>query len=240
MNKNVIFTWALFTILVVVLIILIYSNCNIYNVNNKFIVEYVGDYNESMTSKDEIINLAQDFFSRIDSINKDINTHLLEDLITQDTYVKKAEVYLDVSGVINIYVYFREPFVRLLRDNNVYYFDVDRVMLPSLSIVDDDLLVVTGNLDDEKFEKILLLVKIIYDNHFLNQFIGGVHYDESLGYTLSSKMCDLAINIGNNPVFDKIKIGMIELFHRFLSQELNCDYCKSINIEYDQQIICVK
>ncbi|MAZ55583.1 MAG: hypothetical protein CMP54_01085 [Flavobacteriales bacterium] len=240
MNKNVILTWALFTILSVVLITLIYSNCNIYNVHNKFIVEYIGDYNQSMTSKDEIINISKDFFSRRDSVNKDINTQLLEDLITQDTYIKKAEVYLDISGVINIYVYFREPFIRLLRDNNVYYFDTDKVMLPSLSVVDDDLLVVTGNLDDDEFEKILLLVKMIYDNNFLNQLIGGVHYDESLGYTLSSKMCDLAINIGKNPVFDKIKIDMIELFHRFLSKELNCDYCKSINIEYDQQIICIK
>ena len=240
MNNNRILKWGLFTFLLAILILLICSNSGIYNVNNKFVVEYIGPYNESMTSKDKIVDLVQDFFNERDSLNKDINTHLLEDLISQDKYVKKAEVYLDISGVINVYVYFREPFVRLLRDNKVYYFDSDKVMLPSLSHVDDNLLVVTGDVDDNTLEKILFLVKMIYKNHFLNQIIGGVHYDKTLGYSLSSRMCDLAINIGKNPLFDEIKIEKIEILHHFLSKELNCDYCKSINIEYDKQIICVK
>ena len=70
--------------------------------------------------------------------------------------------------------------------------------------------------------------------------IGGVHYDTDLGYTLSSKICDLAIRIGKNPLIDKLKSDKIKLFYYFLSQELNCAYCKSINIEYDKQIICIK
>ena len=240
MNKNAILKWGLLTLLLSVLILMICSNEGVYNMSNQFVVKYIGSYNESMTSKEKITDVAQNFLNERDSLNKDINTQLLEDLITQDKYVKKAEVYLDISGVINIYVYFRQPFIRLLRDNKVYYFDADKVMLPSLSNVDDNLLVVTGHVDDDAFDKMLFLVKMIYNNHFLNQVIGGVHYDKTLGYTLSSKLCDLAINIGINPLFDKIKIDMIEVFHHFLSQELNCDYCKSINIEYDKQIICIK
>ena len=240
MNKNAILKSGLLTLLLSVLILLICSNKDVYNVSNHFVVKCIGSYNESMTSKEKIVDIAQNFFNERDSLNQDINTRLLEDLITQDQYVKKAEVYLDITGVINIYVYFREPFVRLLRGNKVYYYDSEKVILSSLSNVDDNLLVVTGQVDDDAFDTMLVLVKMIYNNHFLNQFIGGVHYDKALGYTLSSKVCDLAINIGRNPLFDKIKIDMIELFYRFLSQELHCDYCKSINIEYENQIICVK
>ena len=87
MNNNRILKWGLFTFLLAILILLICSNSGIYNVNNKFVVEYIGPYNESMTSKDKMIDLVQDFFNERDSLNKDINTHLLEDLISQDKYV---------------------------------------------------------------------------------------------------------------------------------------------------------
>tara|TARA_B100001250_G_C19792198_1_gene787043 strand:+ start:967 stop:1692 length:726 start_codon:yes stop_codon:yes gene_type:complete len=239
-NREIILKWILVLFLIGILWVLLFSLPNTYSVNNKVVVKYVGKYNQSMNSKDEIMNSAMKFLNAQDSLNKDINTQLLEDLITQDEYVEKAEVYLDVTGAINIYVYFRKPFVRLLRDNEVYYYDSEKVMLPALSNVDDNLLVVTGHLDQDNFEQLFFLVKMIYNHEFLNEHIGGVHYDKDLGYTLSSKICDLGINIGKNPLFDTVKIEMIKVFYTFLGQELNCDYCKSIDIQYDKQIICIK
>jgi len=219
--------------------ILIYIIPDNYYVGDKVDVTYIGYYNKSMTKEQDIKNLALEFINNRDSLNKDINTHLLEDLITADQYVKKAEVYLDLTGTITIYVYFREPFVRLLRDNTIYHFDFEKVLLPSLSNVDKDLLIISGFLDERNLDDMLFLSNTIYSNKFLNGFIGGVHYDKNTGYSLSSKTCDLEISIGNDPVLDKVKIDMVKIFYTFLLKEENCNYCNTIDIQYDKQIICI-
>jgi len=231
--------WTSLLSLFLILSVLIYIIPDNYYLENKVNVTYIGYYNKSMTSEKDIKNLALDFINNTDSLYKDINTNLLEDLITADQYVKKAEVYLDLRGTINIYVYFREPFIRLLRDNIIYYFDFEQVLLPSLSNVDKNLLVISGYLDDRNLDDIFSLSNIIDSHKFLNWFIGGVHYDKNTGYSLSSKICDLEINIGKNPVLDNIKIDMVKIFYTFLLQELNCNYCNSIDIQYDKQIICI-
>ena len=74
----------------------------------------------------------------------------------------------------------------------------------------------------------------------LNRLIGGITYDDKVGYVLSSRICDLKINIGMIPILDKKKINMIKLFFILLSNHLDCNYCNSINIENHKQIICVK
>ena len=231
--------WTYFLSLLLILSILIYIIPNNYYVENKVDVTYIGYYNKSMTAEQDIKNLAIEFINSRDSLNKDINTHLLEDLITEDQYVKKAEVYLDLTGTINIYVYFREPFVRLLRDNKIYHFDFEKVLLPSLSNVDKDLLIVSGFLDERNLDDMLFLSSIIYSHKFLNWFIGGVHYDKNTGYSLSSKIYDLEIRLGNDPVLDELKINMVKVFYTFLLKELNRNYCNSIDVQYDKQIICI-
>ena len=49
----------------------------------------------------------------------------------------------------------------------------------------------------------------------LNNLIGGVHYDDKEGFLLSSKLCDLGIVLGKNPVLSLKKIQIIELFSIF-------------------------
>ena len=66
-----------------------------------------------------------------------------------------------------------------------------------------------------------------------------MYYDKKDGYILSAKACDLAINIGDNPVVGEKQVNMIKLFYDFVSVSLPCNYCQAINIKYDKQIICV-
>ena len=128
----------------------------------------------------------------------------------------------------------------LLRENRILYFDDDGLILPPLSNASKSFLVLSGDFNNDKVKEVLSLINQIYDNPLLNKLIGGVHYDEEYGYTLSAKTCDLGINIGINPFVGKNKIDMIDVFYDFLLLRLNCNYCQSINITYDQQIICIK
>ena len=134
----------------------------------------------------------------------------------------------------------RQPFVRWLTNDSVYYLDYEGVVLPKLLNVDNNLLVLSGDLNEKNGAYLFTLISKIYNNTFLNDLIGGVHYDVAKGFVLSTKVCDLKINHGDNTLLDEIKIYMIKIFFNLLSSELSCNYCKEINIQYDKQIICIK
>ena len=204
------------------------------------IVKFMSENIYKNVSEDFFVKKSQVFFSNQDSLINDINTSLLEDLINDEKYVRKAEVYLDLEGVINVFIYFRKPFVKVLKNERLYYYDVEGVELPASTPPKEDLLVVSGDLYSEDLKRVLPLVNEIYNNSMLNQLIGGIYYTLDTGYMLSSKLCDLGIVLGKNPVLNLKKIQVLELFSIFLAEELGCDYCTSINLEYDNQIICIK
>ena len=204
------------------------------------IVKFMSQNIYKDVSEDFFVKKSQVFLSNQDSLRNDINTSLLEDLISDEKYIRKAEVYLDLEGVINVFIYFRKPFMKVLKNERLYYFDVEGVELPALTPPKEDLLVVSGDLYSEDLKMVLSLVNEIYNNSMLNQLIGGIYYTLDTGYMLSSKLCDLGIVLGKNPVLNLKKIQVLELFSIFLAEELGCDYCTSINLEYDNQIICIK
>lgn len=227
--------------LCLVFIFLIVNTPNKKNIDaQKIDIQFMSNNIYKDVSELEIRKKIKTFLNLRDSLNDDINISLLEDLIMEAQYVKKAEVYLDIEDTLNVFIYFRTPFLKVLKNNKVYYCDSDGVFLPPLNSIKDDLLLVSGDLELQDFNFLLEFINKIYEDYMLNNLIGGVHYDNGYGYILSSKVCDLGISLGKEPLFDKKRLKAIELFSIFLLEELGCDYCDLINLEFDNQIICVK
>jgi len=191
----------------------------------------------SKFSNSSIIDLAGDFLNDLDSLNKDINTAMLEEKILQDKYIKKAEVYLTVEGSIKIYIYFRQPFLQVINNKKLYYYDIEGVRLPDLSNIDQSLLTLSGDINGF-FNRDVNIVNNIYEDELLSDLIGGIHYNGE--YVLSSRLCDLKINLGSKSLLNTDMVKRIELFLNLLQKKLGCDYCNSINLKYNNQIICVK
>ena len=189
-------------------------------------------------SKEFFSQQTLDFLNNSDSL-EDINISLLEELIMDNNYVRKAEVYLDTEDTVNIYIEFREPFVRTLVDNKIYYFDSEQIMLPNLKSFDNELIVLSGDLSSVDLGSLFNLVEDIYNNHILSELIGGIHYNEEGHYVLSSRLCDLGIIIGRDPIFNFNKLKQIEVFLGHMFEQVGCDYCDLINLEYNNQIICI-
>ena len=110
-------------------------------------------------------------------------------------------------------------------------------MLPNLKSFDDELIVLSGDLSSVDLGSIFNLVEDIHNNHILSELIGGIHYNEEDQYVLSSRLCDLGIIIGRDPVFDFNKMKQIEVFLGHMFEQVGCDYCDLINLEYNNQII---
>ena len=209
-----------------------------YDYQNSISLHYIGDFKDSIVTTNQIENMILSSLHPSDSLKKDINTILLEDLIEEDKYVKKAVVYLDVIGVLHVYIYLRNPFLRIIQNGEIRYMDIEGVILPKTINVNQDLLVFSGELPP--LEDLVLLVNTIYDCDMLEKLIGGISYSDATGYILSSKICDLSIYLGKVANLNSNKKHMVNLFYNFLLEHLDCNYCTAINIEYDNQIICIK
>lgn len=210
-----------------------------YDFSSKSIsVHYMNKNIYQDVSKEIFSQQTLDFLNNSDSL-EDINISLLEELIMDNNYVRKAEVYLDTEDTVNIYIEFREPFLRTLVDNKIYYFDSEQIMLPNLKSFDNELIVLSGDLSSVDLGSLFNLVEDIYNNHILSELIGGIHYNEEDHYVLSSRLCDLGIIIGKDPIFNFNKLKQIEVFLGHMFEQVGCDYCDLINLEYNNQIICI-
>ncbi len=229
--------WIFGVFIVCVFLFVIFSVKTDYEIPfEKVSVNYLNKNLYKNFSEEHIIDEVKSFMNAQDSL-KDINTSLLEDLILENIYINKAEVYLGLDEIIHVYIKFREPFVKVLRDNKIQYYDDDGELLPPL-LSAKQLLIISGEAKDIK--TLLPLITDIYNDELLNDLIGGIYCDSDKVYVLSSTICDLGIKIGDVGEFDiKHRLNTIELFFNFFTQNLKCDDCEIISLEYDNQIICI-
>jgi len=209
---------------------------NKYDINNEIIVLFINKPEYIPLSEDDIIKKCNNYFHQKDSLS-DINIRLLEDLINNNEYVQEAELYLDVNGKLNVFIYCREALVRIINDKIISYADYNGLLL-DLKDVDRNLLVLTGFIDLKS--DLMTLVQYIYNNKQLKSLVGGIHVDKDRGYMLSMKHCDISVYLGANPSLDENKVNLLKEFYDYFLKELGCDHCSALNLEYKNQIICIK
>ncbi len=213
------------------------------------------DYNERQSFNNLIINTVnQNSFDGIEisyienkileiinsnEESKDINIPLLEDLIIDNNYIKKAEVYLDANDDLNVDISFRVPVVKLVDQGRVYYLDSDGVKLPKLKTPTENTLVLTGMNGSKRLTELGNMINEMKENKYLTDIFGGVHFVSENLFLLSSKICDLGIIINNNFLFDSNKLKQLEMFLIYMSEKVGCDYCEEIDLRFDNQIICI-
>tara|TARA_B110000444_G_scaffold151116_1_gene141419 strand:- start:1446 stop:2159 length:714 start_codon:yes stop_codon:yes gene_type:complete len=214
----------------------LYCVQNKYDVNNDIIVWFVNKPEYIPLSEDDIVKICSNYLNQKDSLS-DMNIHLLEDLISNNEYVQEAELYLDVNGKLNALIYCREALVRIINDKIISYADYNG-FLSELKDVNKKLLVLTGFVDLNS--DLMTLIKYINNNKKLKSLVGGIHVDKDRGYILSIKNCEISVYLGTNPLLNENKASMLSGVYDFFLKELGCDYCNAINLEYKNQIICIK
>ena len=140
--------------------------------SKKISIKFINQNIYQNVSEETIEKKAQEILNVLDSLH-DINISLLEELIMENNYVNKAEVYLGLEDSINIYIEFREPFVKLLNNNKIYYIDAEENVLPALKTFKSDLIVLSGDINWTDMSNLFSLVDNIYADDMLGQLIGG-------------------------------------------------------------------
>ena len=223
-------------------------------------VMYADSLNHHFVSKDDLIQLIDKKDEKVlGKPMRKLNIAKLEKIISEQPYVKSAEVYTDINGVLNVKIAQRMPVVRIINSNNRgFYIDKEGYLLPLSPKVSLRLLVASGNINyspdfdttmylyaknEDKNVKILKdileLAGFINENKFWRAQIQQIYVNKNLEFELVPLVGSQIIYFGTIENY-KTKFKKLEATYKkgFLYKGWN--KYKTINLKYDNQVVCEK
>ena len=234
--KNI-FNLIRFTLGVLLLIVMIYFA--VINSGDKYCklsdISIELDENKFVT-KEVIIEYLRENTLHPDSILlEDVSFRDIENVLTQHPFIKSAEVYSDMNANVFISVTQRNPIVRVQEDKKGYYLDEDGLEIPLSNVYTSRMLLVTGEVNSVNNKDLFNLTNFIYNNDFWKKQIVQINIENSKLLMLTK--------LGEQLEFGEIK-NVKEKFENLMlyyekGNSQNIDY-KTLNLEYNNQIVCIK
>ena len=234
--KNI-FNLIRFTLAVLLLIVMIYFA--VINTGDKYCklsdISIELDENKFVT-KEVIIEYLRENTLHPDSILlEDVSFRDIENVLTQHPSIKSAEVYSDMNANVFISVTQRNPIVRVQEDKKGYYLDEDGLEIPLSNVYTSRMLLVTGEVNSVNNKDLFNLTNFIYNNDFWKKQIVQINIENSKLLMLTK--------LGEQLEFGEIK-NVKEKFENLMlyyekGNSQNIDY-KTLNLEYNNQIVCIK
>ncbi len=224
-------------------------------------VIYIDSLEHHFVDKDDLIKLIDEKDGKVlgRPINK-LNISKLEDIISAQPYVKSAEVYSEINGILNVEIAQRMPIIRIINNKNQsFYIDNEGYLLPLSKKVSLRLLVASGNInfspdfdttiyifdnqnnDTNKkvLQNLLTLADYINNNDFWKAQIQQIYVNKDNELELVPLVGAQIIYFGNINNYQK-KFKKLEATYKkgFLYKGWN--KYKSINLKYENQVVCEK
>ena len=205
-----------------------FKYCSINKIN-------ISQQQNKFLSPDIIINYLDSLsiypsLTRLDSIS----LYYIESSLLSHPLVKEANVFSDINGLIDIDLTARNPIARI-RSDQEYYIDDEGKEMPLSSEYTSRVLVVIGDLTYIDTSFLLETLQLIYFDEFLRDQIVQmeIKHKEILMLTKSGVILD----IGTLDNFSD-KCYNFKLYYN--KGYVNIEEYRSINLKYNQQIICSK
>lgn len=206
-------------------------------------------------NKEEIKNRLEhnDIYPLAKSI-EDVDTRKIEETLKTSPFVKTAECYRTLNGIVNINVTQRMPIVRIKAENGSdYYLDDNDCVMPN-SHYTSDLIIATGNISKTfATNYISPLSKQIMGNELWKNQIEQINVLTDLSIEIVPRVGNHIICLGRMPEgktqsertslicdFFNNKITRLEKFYKYGLSQAGWNKYNYINLEFDNQIICKK
>lgn len=188
---------------------------------------------------------------------KNINLSDIETNLTDNPFVKSAEVFRNSDDNVEIHVYQIHPILRIFdkRDNS-YYLDEDGNFIPTslnfasyvtifngnIPALDTNIISQNLNIEDtiiknKIFKDCYLLAKELKKNSFTNKLIDQVYVNDQYEFELIPKIGNFRIILGNLDNIDN-KIKNLEAFYKQAAPRVGWNKYSKINLKYTNQIVC--
>ena len=193
------------------------------------------DENKFVTMEEVIEYLKENTLYPDSILLNNVSFSNMENMLINHPSIKAAEVYSDMSANVFITLTQRKPIVRIQEDKKGYYLDEDGLKMPLSNIFTSRMLLVTGEIHSVNNVELFELLEFIYNNTFWKKQIVQINIDKSKLLMLTK--------LGEQLEFGQIK-DVKEKFDNLMlyyekGNSQNKEY-KTLNLEYKNQIVCIK
>lgn len=174
----------------------------------------------------------------------------LEANLEESPYIRNAEVFTQMDGVLSIEVEQRQPIFRVFRQNSSgYYVDKEGRKMPLSSKYTARVMVLRGAIAEgydgndtirsETLKQAFLLMTALNEKEFWRQQIDEVQVDLKGEFVLIPKVGDQRILLGSADNLDE-KLYNLRLFYKHAMNRVGWSTYKVINLKYSGQVVCEK
>jgi cell division protein FtsQ len=207
---------------------------------DKFHIEFINRPLESFISYGEMQKELEILkVSSEEAGLKEINIKLLEESLDNHPSIEKAEVYSNLDGTVHIKIWQQQPLARLMSKNRSEYLTTNGTLMPLSDHYSEKVPLVTGALAFAQKEQVARFWKMLLKKENLLNSFSGLHCAADSNWILYPAKGDYQINLGKATELEH-KMENLESFFRFSGEIKEISKLESINLEFNNQVICRK
>jgi cell division protein FtsQ len=168
----------------------------------------------------------------------DIDLRELEFLLESNSMIKSAQVYLTVNGVLMAKVEQKVPIARV-QNSEVFYIDDQGFRMPLSTQHSARVPVVYGIVEEEDLKRVFKLALTAYNDTFLKTYLTEIHQNKNKEISLKLRLLDFEVSVGNIDNLE-VKLKNLKAFYQKAKKDNMLDIYKSVNLQFDNQVVCTK
>lgn len=201
-------------------------------------VQFTGQNNVFITTEmvNKLLILSQEkpYFLHKD----DIDLRELEFLLESNNMIKSAQVYLTVNGVVMAKVEQKTPIARVENDE-MFYIDDEGFRMPLSTEHSARVPLVYGVVEDEDLQRVYKLALAAFNDSFLKIYLTEIHQNKNKEISLKLRLLDFEVLVGNIDNLEQ-KLKNLKAFYQKAKKDNMLDVYKSVNLQFDNQVVCTK
>ena len=235
------FSWMKIKLFFLLVLIfgLFYSTISVNNLRDISKTDiYIHDSSNLFITKDSIKSAVIEIITTKNIHKSSVHLKALEFELNKIELVKKSDVFIDVNGTMIIDIEQRKPIARFI--DNKSYLDEDGLVMPKSKYYSARVPVIKGYANtQDQLDLIYKLTNYIKDDKFLSQSATEILIDSNSNFSIKLRDYRFKILIGQLNNLDS-KIKNFKAFYINASANQILNKYSVINLQFDNQVVCVK
>jgi len=201
-------------------------------------IAFEGDQNLYITQ--EAVNklLIQNYGSLTNVPKEKLVLNTIEKAIEANEMVKKAQVYLTVSGKLKSNIVQRQPLGRI-EGSSKFYVDDEGKRMPLSRFHSARVPIITGKITAKSLEDVYVILEYINEDDFLRKNVIGIHIEDEEMYQLKFRMENFVVNLGSIADLDE-KFSNFKAFYAKATKDKTLEDFNIVSLEFNNQVVCTK
>ena len=218
---------------------LFYSTISVNNLRDISKIDiYLDNSNNLFITKDSIKSAVTEIITTKNIRKSSVHPKALEFELNKIELVRKSDVFIDVNGTMIIDIEQRKPIARFI--DNKSYLDEDGLVMPKSKYYSARVPVIKGYANtQDQLDLIYKLTNYIKDDKFLSQSATEILIDSNSNFSIKLRDYRFKILIGQLNNLD-LKIKNFKAFYINASANQILNKYSVINLQFDNQVVCVK